>query len=126
MVKINVVSMVVTTDLKHNLILEKIALQLLHVEYNPKQFPGLVMKIKEPKTSVLLFSSGKVVCTGAKNLDDTKKSINKIIENLKKVNTNIIITVRDIDKLAKPESKLEFDGVNLSKENYFGPNSLSR
>lgn len=89
MAEINVVNIVVTADFKHKLDLEKIAFTLSNVEYNPEQFPGLVMRIKDPKTSVLLFTSGKIVCTGAKNITTVKKSIRKVMNNLKKVNVTI-------------------------------------
>jgi len=91
MTKIRVVNLVVTTDLEHKLCLEKIASTLMSVEYNPEQFPGLVLRIKEPKTTALLFSSGKVVCTGARNMVDAKKAVHKIIDSLKKVNIRITI-----------------------------------
>jgi len=38
-----------------------------NVEYRPKKFPGLVFRLKQPKTSTLIFGSGKMVCTGAKS-----------------------------------------------------------
>ncbi len=91
MPSINVVNLVVTTDLKYKLPLEKIASTLSNVEYNPEQFPGLVLRIKEPKTSALLFSSGKVVCAGAKSLIDAKKAVSQIKKYLKKVEINICI-----------------------------------
>lgn len=91
MATIRVVNLVITTDLEHSLNLEKIASTLSNVEYNPDQFPGLVMRIKEPKTSALLFSSGKVVSTGAKTIDDAKESIHKIIDALKRVDVKITI-----------------------------------
>ena len=37
------------------------------VEYRPEQFPGLVFRLKRPKTATLIFNSGKMVCTGAKS-----------------------------------------------------------
>ena len=37
------------------------------VEYRPERFPGLVFKLKRPKTATLIFNSGKMVCTGAKS-----------------------------------------------------------
>lgn len=92
MVKIKVVNLVITTDLKHKLQLEKIASTLPNVEYNPEQFPGLVIRIKEPKTSALLFSSGKVVCTGAKDIASANQSIHNIIDLLKKVDIEITIS----------------------------------
>jgi len=89
-----IVNLVVTTDLKHKLNLIKIASTLSNTEYNPEQFPGLVMRIKEPKTSSLLFTSGKVVCTGAKDIVYAKKAVYKIIDFLKKVNVKIKIKPR--------------------------------
>ena len=89
MISIRTVNLVVTTDLKHNLNLNKIAHTLPNTEYNPEQFPGLIMRIKEPKTAVLLFSSGRLVCTGAKATIYAKKSVYKVIDYLKKVNIKI-------------------------------------
>ncbi len=53
-------------------------------EYNPEQFPGLVYRIKKPKTATLLFRSGKVVCTGAKSLADVKIAIAQVVKDLEK------------------------------------------
>lgn len=90
-VSIRVVNIVVSTSLEHDIPLEKMAAVLPNTEYNPEQFPGLVIRIKEPKTSALIFSSGKVVCTGAKSLDKVEESIGQIIQALKKINIEITI-----------------------------------
>lgn len=89
--EITVVNIVVSTSLEHDIPLEKMAATLSNTEYNPEQFPGLVIRIKDPKTSALIFSSGKVVCTGARNLADVRRSLTKIIESLKKINIKITI-----------------------------------
>ena len=86
-----VVNIVVSTSLEHDIPLEKMAATLSNTEYNPEQFPGLVLRIKEPKTTALIFSSGKVVCTGAKSMEKVDESIQKIIESLKKINIQIKI-----------------------------------
>ena len=88
---IKVVNIVVSTSLEHDIPLEKMAATLSNTEYNPEQFPGLVIRIKEPKTSALIFSSGKVVCTGARNMKEVKESIQKIIKSLQKINIKITI-----------------------------------
>lgn len=88
---IQVVNIVVSTSLEHDVPLEKMAATLPNTEYNPEQFPGLVIRIKEPKTSALIFSSGKVVCTGARTLADVDESIKKIIKSLEKINIKIKI-----------------------------------
>jgi len=88
---IQVVNIVVSTSLEHEIPLERMAATLSNTEYNPEQFPGLVIRIKEPKTSALIFSSGKVVCTGARSMDKVHESIKKIIKSLEKINVNIKI-----------------------------------
>jgi len=89
--KIKIQNIVVSTSLEHDIPLIKLAEVLPNTEYNPEQFPGLVMRIKTPKTSALIFSSGKVVCTGAKSITKVRESIGKIIENLRKIRIKIKI-----------------------------------
>jgi len=88
---ITVVNIVVSTSLEHDIPLEKMAATLSNTEYNPEQFPGLVIRIKEPKTSALIFSSGNVVCTGARSIEKVKESIEKIIKSLEKIGIKIKI-----------------------------------
>ncbi len=89
--RIEIVNIVVSTSLEHDIPLEKMAATLSNTEYNPEQFPGLVIRVKEPKTSALIFSSGKVVCTGARSLEAVDQCIEQIIKSLKKINVNIKI-----------------------------------
>ena len=95
---IKVVNIVVSTSLEHDIPLEKMAATLSNTEYNPEQFPGLVIRIKDPKTSALIFSSGKVVCTGARTMENVHGSIKKIIKSLEKIGIKIKI---------KPEVKIQ-------------------
>lgn len=88
---IQVVNIVVSTSLEHDIPLEKMAATLSNTEYNPEQFPGLVIRIRDPKTSALIFSSGKVVCTGARSMEKVEQSIDKIIKSLKKIGIDITI-----------------------------------
>ncbi len=88
---IQVVNIVVSTSLEHDIPLEKMAATLSNTEYNPEQFPGLVIRIRDPKTSALIFSSGKVVCTGARSMEKVEQSIDKIIKSLKKIDIDITI-----------------------------------
>ncbi len=88
---IHVVNIVVSTSLEHDIPLEKMAATLSNTEYNPEQFPGLVIRIKDPKTSALIFSSGKVVCTGARSMDKVQEAIKNIIKSLEKINVKISV-----------------------------------
>ena len=90
-IDIKVVNIVVSASLEHDIPLEKMAATLSNTEYNPEQFPGLVIRIKEPKTSALIFSSGKIVCTGARSMEKVEESIKKIIKSLEKINVKITV-----------------------------------
>ncbi len=82
---ISVVNIVVSSSLGKEVPLEKMATTLANTEYNPEQFPGLVLRIKEPRTSALIFNSGNIVCTGARSLEEVRRAIDKIKETVAKV-----------------------------------------
>jgi len=82
MAQFRIENVVASTSLGHELDLKAIALALGGSEYEPEQFPGLIYRIKEPKTAILLFRSGKVVCTGAKSLEDVKTAIDRVSKQI--------------------------------------------
>lgn len=88
-VEIKIQNIVASASFDHDVPLIKLAEALPNTEYNPEQFPGLVMRIKEPKTSALIFSSGKIVCTGAKSMKKVKLAVDAIIKNLAKIKIKI-------------------------------------
>ena len=75
-------NVVASTSLGQELDLKAIALALIGAEYEPEQFPGLIYRLKEPKTAILLFRSGKVVCTGAKSLENVKTAIQMVSKQI--------------------------------------------
>lgn len=81
--QMKIVNIVVTDDLGKELDLGEMAFQLEDSEYEPEQFPGLVYRIYDPKVSFLLFSSGRIVCAGAKTMRDVKSAISKLRKRLK-------------------------------------------
>ena len=83
--KIEVQNIVATFDLEQKINLSSIAISLglEKVEYEPEQFPGLVFRMDTPKVVLLLFGSGKVVCTGARKPQDVEDAVNKIIVELR-------------------------------------------
>ena len=66
--------------------LNVLAMKLENTEYEPEQFPGLVYALKAAKATFLLFSNGKVVCTGTKSEQEVYTALDMLIANLKKVN----------------------------------------
>jgi len=63
--RIKIENVVASTQIGENIDLNKISREIKDSEYKPKQFPGLVLRTKEPKAAALVFRSGKVVCTGS-------------------------------------------------------------
>ena len=79
--KINIVNIVASADLKsENLNLGQVAMHLglENIEYEPEQFPGMVYRMDVPKVVILIFSAGKVICTGARS----KKDVELALENM--------------------------------------------
>ena len=77
-------NIVATSDLGGELNLSEVAmaLGLENVEYEPEQFPGLVYRIREPKVAMLLFGSGKIVCAGARKIEDVSLAVDKLSKEL--------------------------------------------
>lgn len=78
----NIVS---TVNLGCQLELKKIALYARNAEYNPKRFAAVIMRIRSPRTTALIFSSGKMVCTGAKSEDDSRLAARKYARIIQKL-----------------------------------------
>jgi len=92
----NIVS---TVNMGVNLDLRSIALHAKNAEYNPKRFSAVIMRILEPKTTALIFASGKMVCTGAKTEESSKLASRKY--------------ARIIQKLGFPVKFLDFKIQNI-------------
>src|SRR5512136_1072773 len=95
---INRENVVASATLNQKIDLNSIVRIFPGVEYRPEQFPGLVYRLKKPKTATLIFSSGKMVCTGAKSERLARKAIMKVTDELKR--GGIVI-------LGKPEIQVQ-------------------
>ncbi len=80
-VKYQVVNLVATANLNQNLDLFQTAMSLDNVEYEPEQFPGAILRIADPKLTLLLFKNGKMICAGAKKESLLRKGL-KVAEEL--------------------------------------------
>src|SRR3989344_3501393 len=86
---LKVQNIVATTSLGKPVSLTKLARTQSNTEYNPESFPGLILRIKKPKSAVLVFSSGNLVCTGTKSIGQVKQVITQVIKQLRKVNVRV-------------------------------------
>jgi transcription initiation factor TFIID TATA-box-binding protein len=94
---INIQNVVACASLNQKVNLNAIVKAYPSVEYRPEKFPGLVFRLKRPKTTALIFSTGRMVCTGAKSGKDSRSAIMTVVKELKK--GGIII-------LSKPDWKV--------------------
>ena len=78
-----------TVNLDCTLDLRAIALHARNAEYNPKRFAAVIMRIKEPKTTALIFSSGKIVCTGAKTQQHSHLAARKYAKIVQKLGFDV-------------------------------------
>ena len=80
---VEIVNVVASASLDQKFNLLDIVKNFRNVEYRPKKFPGLVFRLKRPKTATLIFSTGKMVCTGSKSEKMAIRAVNKVVRELK-------------------------------------------
>src|SRR5712691_1326520 len=81
---VSIENVVASTTVNQTVNLNLITQIFPDVEYHPDQFPGLVFRLKTPKTATLVFSSGKMVCTGAKSEEQAIKAVRSVVQKLRK------------------------------------------
>lgn len=81
---VKIQNVVASASLKHSIDVRAIYKAFPQTEYKPRSFPGLVFRLKKPKTATLIFASGKMICTGGKSEMEAVKSINEIVSMLRK------------------------------------------
>ena len=118
MIEVTIQNIVASTKFAEKLDLDLIAQSLEDAEYEPEQFPGLVYRLGVPKTATLLFRSGKANCTGAKNIDDVRKTVDLIAEKLKildvDVYQNLEIVVQNMVATADLGGEMNLNEVALA------------
>ena len=110
---ISIVNVVATTSLDQKIDLLAIHKVFRNIEYRPKRFPGLVSRLKRPKTATLIFSTGKMVCTGAKSEKLARSAVRKVVRELKKQDVIILknpeIVVQNIVASANLQGRIDLE-----------------
>jgi transcription initiation factor TFIID TATA-box-binding protein len=110
---ISIENIVASATLNQNIDLNSVVKAFPSVEYRPQQFPGLVFRLKKPKTATLIFGSGKMVCTGAKSERQAKRAVRKVVRELK--NNGIVIRRKPTIKVVNMVASASF-GVRIELE----------
>lgn len=101
--------------------LKSVSKKLNNAEYNPEQFPGVVYRIKEPKAATLIFSSGKVVCTGSKDIDRAHIAIRNVVKDIKatgvKLPNKFDVKIENIVASTQIKARINLEDISFALEN---------
>jgi transcription initiation factor TFIID TATA-box-binding protein len=86
---IKIENVVASTAIGIEINLKQATLALEGADYDPERFPGLVYHTKDPKTAALIFRTGKIVCTGAKSIDEVHKSLENVFQSLRNIGIDV-------------------------------------
>jgi len=114
---IKIVNVVASTGIGREIDLKQVTPRLEGADYDPKRFPGVVYRTKNPKTAALLFGSGKIVCTGAKSIDEAHKGIENVFRSLRNIGIDVTetseIVVQNIVASADLHSALNLNAIAI-------------
>ena len=115
---IRIENVVASASLDQRIDLNDVVKSFPGVEYRPEQFPGLVFRLKKPKTATLIFNSGKMVCTGAKSEKMARRAVMKVVKELKEGGILIIgkpkIKIQNIVASAGLRGNIELEKATYS------------
>jgi len=118
MTRIRIENVVASTSLGDHLDLQRIATHLDGAEYEPSEFPGLIYRMKDPKTAVLLFQSGKLVCTGGKSWKQVDESIRSISALIRKTGQKVLehpkIEIQNIVATSNLETEINLNSIAVT------------
>ena len=93
----------------------------MNVDYNPGKFPGLVLRMKRPKTAILIFGSGKMICAGAKSAKMAKCAVRTAVKTLKAegfiINRNPDIIIENVVSTANLGGEVDLEAVAAEMDN---------
>lgn len=120
-IKVNIENMVSAITVNRQIDLKKFVREVKGMEYNPDRFPGVVYRIRELKLAMLIFSSGKVICTGAKSEDDIKEAVKNLLKKFEeggiKIKERPKIEIQNIVASAKMNFRVNLDLLAMECEN---------
>ncbi|HUJ85090.1 MAG TPA: TATA-box-binding protein [Candidatus Acidoferrales bacterium] len=121
---INIQNIVASVSLNQKIDLQKIVEKFPQTEYNPSVFPGLVFRLKKPKTATLIFGTGKMVCTGAKSEKESRQAVEKVVKELRgegiQITEKPIVNIQNIVASAELGGEIDLESLvyKLSKVMY--------
>jgi transcription initiation factor TFIID TATA-box-binding protein len=113
--EIKIQNIVASVALNQKIDLQEIVEKFPQTEYNPSVFPGLVFRLKKPKTATLIFGTGKMVCTGAKSEKESRKAVQKVVRELRNKGIQVIeepvVTIQNIVASAALGGEIDLESL---------------
>ena len=113
---IKIVNVVATAALKHGIDLNAVVNAFPEADYRPERFPGIIFRLKKPKTATLIFGSGKMVCTGARSEKEARGALMKLVRTLR--DGGIIIAGNPEVKIVNLVASVDLGGLVDLEELY--------
>lgn len=114
---IEIQNVVASTGVGQELELDALGQDLDDVQYDPDHFPGLIYRLQDPKATVLLFRTGKIVCTGATSVHNVQTAIQHVFETLRNLGIEVPadskITVQNIVSNADLDRRLNLNAIAI-------------
>jgi transcription initiation factor TFIID TATA-box-binding protein len=113
--EIKIQNIVASVSLNQKINLQEIVQKFPQTEYNPSVFPGLVFRLKKPKTATLIFGTGKMVCTGAKSEKESRSAVGKVVKELRNQGIQImekpVVTIQNIVASAALGGEIDLESL---------------
>jgi transcription initiation factor TFIID TATA-box-binding protein len=108
-------NIVASVSLNQTINLQEIVEKFPQTEYNPSVFPGLVFRLKKPKTATLIFGTGKMVCTGAKSEKESRSAVAKVVKELRRQGIEIkekpVVIIQNIVASAELGGEIDLESL---------------
>ncbi|MHA1409431.1 MAG: TATA-box-binding protein [Candidatus Odinarchaeia archaeon] len=113
-------NVVASVTLDDKIDLNKLSSNIAEAEYDPSQFPGLVLRLQKPKAAILVFNTGRMVVTGLRSEDDAPEVVSKIIDRIRSAGIEIKskpkIQVQNIVASGNLGAKLDLEVASITLE----------
>jgi transcription initiation factor TFIID TATA-box-binding protein len=112
-----IVNIIANTNLHERLNLTKIRESFEDVEYEPEIYFAAIYRLKNPKCSILLNSSGKIIFSGAtsiKDIEDAREILLKKLRNLGYSPAEDAILIQNIVVLVKIPREIDFNRISAN------------
>jgi transcription initiation factor TFIID TATA-box-binding protein len=108
-----VTNVVASAILKSTIDIDAVVVAYPNAEYRPERFPGVVLRLQRPKSVILLFHTGKLVCTGATSTAQAQKAIQYIVRQLQKngiiKQPDVSITIQNVVATGSVGGKVDLE-----------------